>query len=80
MVDSLGGAGRGEVTWSYADGSLAFGSFQDFEEERDLALTMEESRGHRLAETYYARTGFSLKEMPIERAVVRERLARLRSS
>jgi GNAT superfamily N-acetyltransferase len=77
LLDSSDRIGEHKAIWRYADGSQGFGSFRNFEEERDLALTMKEARGNSLAEAYYARIGFTIKEMPIERASARERMARL---
>jgi hypothetical protein len=68
-----------EATWRYVDGSQGFGSLQNFQEERDFARTMQEAKGNPLAEAYYARIGHTLAEMPIERAMERERLYRSRS-
>jgi hypothetical protein len=76
LVDTSDRVSGHEVTWRYADGSQEHGSSQNFQEERDLALTMEEAGGNPLAEAYYARMGHTLKEIPLERAAERERLWR----
>jgi hypothetical protein len=62
------------LTWEYADGSRESGSLRDFEEERDLAITMRSARGNPLAQRYIARFGMTYKELPIPRAAFRELL------
>lgn len=80
LVDTLERISWHEVTWRYVDGSQEHGSSQNFREERDLALTMEEARGNPFAEAYYARFGFTVEQMPIQRAAKRERLLRSRAA
>jgi hypothetical protein len=59
-------------TWQFEDGSRQSGSVGDFEEERDLAITMRRARGNPLAQRYTARFGMTYKELPISRAASRE--------
>ena len=74
LIDVGDRDGRGEVTWRYLDGSQGFGSRRDFEDERDLAITLDAARSSPLAEAYYARYGQTLQEIPLARAELRELL------